>query len=229
MVIFLVLSTPLAVVAAAILLGQRIENGGSPYPARSYMLVRHSVLPGIFLFVLMYLFFLVFRWILPYRYTLQGLYLYHLLVDFALWPVLASLAAFFLVRDLWEYTVRDRYYVQLLFFGMIFGLLSSMDVVMHDGYWTVYQIIMLPLARSGMVVLFPVLFARFRRSGRRLRDHWYWIIPPLYCAGWGLVAMWSEWLRPFAAGMMTAGMLLLTALFLYLLLLLPGSTAHAAD
>lgn len=218
MVIFLLLSVPLTVIAAAILPGHRVNNGGRPYPGRSYMLVRHAVLPGVFYFVAMYLVWLVFRWAVPYHYTPEGLYLYHVLVDFSLWPVMASLGAFLVVRELRENTYRDRYQVQLLFFGMIFGLLSVTDVIMHDGYWTVYQIVLLPLARSGMVLLVPLVFARSRRGSIALRDQWFWITLPLYSAGWGFVAMWSEWLRPVASAVMTVAMVVLTAALVYGLL-----------
>ncbi len=219
MVLFLLLSSPLAVVAAGLLLGQRVDGSGDSYSGRTYMLVRYSVLPGIFLFVAMYLLVFTVRWIVPYRYTPQGLYLYHMITDFAFWAGATTAGAIFLDRNLRAYASRDRFYVQLLFSGMVLGLLSAMDLVIHDGFWTTYQLVILPLARSGMVVIIPVTLALFRERPRTPEGQWHLAFLPLYVLCWGAVAMWSEWLRPIPAGIGSIVIIVLSALFIYASLL----------
>lgn len=216
MTLFLLFSTPLVVAAAAILLDTRLSDGEQSYPGQSYMLVRYAVLPGIFLFVGMYLVSLALSWVVPYSYTKWGLFFYHFSTDFLAWPVMASLGAYFTARNVRDYSRRDWYHVQLFFFGVVFGLLAAADVILQDGFRTVYQIVYLPLARAGIVLLFPLVFVRSRQRVLSLRDQWQWIVLPLYCAGWSVVAMWSEWLRPGHAAGFSLLIVLFTAAVVYL-------------
>lgn len=228
MVWFLLFSAPLTVVATAILLGGCVEAGGDSFSRPSYMLVRYAVLPGIFLFVAMYIVFLALGWVVPFRYSREGLFLFYLVTDFVSWTIMVLAGAVLVARGGRGTSNRDKYHIQLLFAGMILGLFAAAEFVMHDGYRTVYQILLRPLSWAGMIVLYPLVLERGRRGRFSLKEQWQWIIPPAYCAGWASVAMWSEWLRPTEAAMGAAGMVCFTLGSVLLMIRFPAVPTASA-
>lgn len=220
MVLFLLLSSPLAVLAAMCIAlagspGDANPSGAHSRGEWSYLLVRYAVMPGIFLFVVMYLGSIIFKWFIPYHYSPGGLFLYHTVTDFLLWGGMAIGGALFVRRRIKYRSREDRHIVMLVFVGIVFSLLSATDLILHDGYWTTYQLLLRPLARSGMVLLFPLIISLSFGSKNSFRGQWFWIIPLIYIPGWGLAAMWSEWLRPVHAGFAALVLSFVTAGFLF--------------
>ncbi|SIQ88578.1 hypothetical protein SAMN05920897_11741 [Alkalispirochaeta americana] len=207
MVTFLLFSAPLAAVVAGLLLADRVSPGDAPSADLRYLLVRYAVLPGIFIFVAMFLVRMAVQWSIPYQYSLGGLFLYHLIVEYAVWACLAAAAAWIVVHRVPEKTQRERYLLYLGFFATVFFLVAVTDVILHDGFWTVYPLVVLPLLRLGVVLVMPlVLVLGLGREG----DLRLWAVPPVYLPAAAMVAALFEWLRPLQAFALLLLVLILT-------------------
>lgn len=212
MVIFLLLSVPLGAVAAGLLLADRVSPGDPPSADLRYLLVRYALLPGIFLFVAMFLVRMAVQWGISYHYTPAGLFLYHLIMDYALWTVLATAGAWVVVRRVPDTACRDRYLLYLGFFATVFFLAGATEVILHDGFWTVYPLVVLPLFRLGIVLVMPLVLALgLGREG----DLRLWAVPLVYLPAVTLAAVLFEWLRPLLALVVVFLVLALTGGVLY--------------
>lgn len=161
-----------------------------------YLVVRWALVPAIFTFFLMYLGYTALQWVVPYRYTPGGLYLYHLLLDYLSWVLMATAGTLLITGRARGISNRVRFVLYVIFVGVIFSLLGAADIVMHDGYWTTYALIVRPLLRAGLVVLVPLALIAGRRG-----SYWrvYWLLPLLYVLISALAAARIEWLRPASA------------------------------
>jgi hypothetical protein len=208
MVLFLLFSSPLTIPATALLLTEWITEADEPDPDRMYLIVRWALVPAIFAFFLMYLGYTALQWIVPYRYTPGGLYLYHLIVDYLVWAAMAAAGARLITGRARGVSTRVRFVLYVIFVGMVFSLLGAADIVMHDGYWTTYALIVRPLARAGLVPLIPTALIVSRRD-----SYWrlYWLVPPVYVLLAALVAARVEWLQPGSAVLFGIAALVVTA------------------
>jgi hypothetical protein len=173
---------------------------------------RNPAVKALFFFVPLFLLRLAFFRFLHFPYSLGGLYMQYLLGDI-LGPLLfISVAAFFFNRRNRSREPIEQFVGYLFFFTVVFTLVSGGDVVLEDGYWTVYELFLRPVLYAAFIWLFPVAITRADTATGGGRAALYVILAPFPAA---LVPMASEWLRPGAAVLATTGVIAIVVAALY--------------
>jgi hypothetical protein len=174
--------------------------------------IRDPMVKAFFLFFPFYLGRLGFFRFVESDYSPVGLYLYYLIADYLGVFLVLTVLAFFVNRSLRTRDSLEQYLGYLSFFAVFLGLTFLMDSVLHDGYWTLYELFLRPLVSLALLVLVPLSVTRADNA-----TGGGWAVLILIAAPFPAAApaMWSELMRPGAASVATAGMLLLTAAAVY--------------
>lgn len=180
-----------------------------PFSSQS---VRNPIVKAFFLFVPFYLIRLAFLRYLDIDYSPGGLYLYYLLFDYVGVFYVITAAAFFLNRSLKDREPLEQYVGYLSFFVVILVLTASMDALLNDGYWTLYELFIRPLVFLSFLVLIPPAVIRADGATGGGWAVLFVVAAPFFGA---LPAMFAEWMRPDLS--ITAAMLvfLLTGAGIY--------------
>jgi len=169
---------------------------------------RNPAVKALFFFVPLFLVRLAFFRFLQFPYSLGGLYVRYLLGDILGPLFFVSIAAFFFNRRNRTGEPIGQFLGYLFFFTVVFTLFSGGDVVLEDGYWTVYELFLRPILYATFIWLFPVAITRADTATGGGRAALYVILAPFPAA---LVPMASEWLRPGMAILATAGVVAIVA------------------
>ncbi|MDA3950789.1 MAG: hypothetical protein PF508_16400 [Spirochaeta sp.] len=178
---------------------------GVPFHAGN---VRNPAVKSFFLFVPLYVARLaVFRFS-DFEYSLQSLYLRYLFLDYLGLFVLIGGLAFFMNRAVRQEGPLEQYIGYLTFFTVYVVLFSVADAFLHDGYWTVYELFLRPVAMVVLLALYPMAITRADTATGGGWAVLYLVIAPFLCA---IPAMLAEWLHPGAAILSAAGCVALAA------------------
>ncbi|MFW6227858.1 MAG: hypothetical protein ACOC2V_00245 [Alkalispirochaeta sp.] len=174
--------------------------------------MRNPAIKALFFFVPLILVRLAFYRFLQFPYSLGGLYGRFLLEDILGPLFFTTIGAFFFNRRNRTREPLEQYLGYLVFFTVVFFLISGSDVILEDGYWTLYELFLRPLLYASMIWLFPVAITQADTATGGGRAALYVILAPFPA---GLVPMAAEWLRPGAAILATLGHVALVSAAIY--------------
>ena len=178
---------------------------GVPFHAGN---VRNPAVKSFFLFVPIYLVRLaVFRFS-DFEYSLQSLYLRYLFIEYLGPFVLLGGLAFFMNRAVRRESPVEQYIGYLTFFTVHVVLFFVAEAFLHDGYWTVYELFLRPVAMVVLLALYPIAITRADTATGGGWAVLYLVVAPFACA---VPAMLAEWLRPGTAILSAAGCVTLAA------------------
>ncbi|MBA7647030.1 hypothetical protein ES703_54799 [subsurface metagenome] len=131
---------------------QNYERSLSPapklYPGKSFLQGLLYCLPVLILILLL-------RRIVPLSYRPFKLYLYYLIQD--------HLLPFLLVLALYLSVFREKKFIELLFFASgFYSLLTFSEIFLNYGRYELYNIVLLPVIRMGILLNFTLLFIRYK-------------------------------------------------------------------